>query len=289
MESTSTTDLDAVMENTTAYKVQEHYEIEKELSSRLRHASTEERKVLYGKLYDELFRRVPQHPQLVKKASSDDQAVRAREIQEQFDLLKGYLNKDVVFVEVGAGDCEVSFMVAEHVKQVFAVDVSEVITDSQSTPENFQLLLTDGTRIPVERGSAHVIYSNQLMEHLHPDDAKAQLKNIHQALAEKGIYFCQTPNKLNGPHDVSYGFDREATCFHLKEYTTAELARLFREIGFSKVQVVIGARGLYLTIPVFPVALVESMLNLLPHKLRTATARTKLFKALLDIRLIGTK
>jgi hypothetical protein len=39
-----------------------HYEVERELSDRLRAASAEERATLDGEVYDELFRRVEDHP-----------------------------------------------------------------------------------------------------------------------------------------------------------------------------------------------------------------------------------
>lgn len=273
-----------IEENT--YQKYEHYRIEKALANQLRNSSADERKELYAKLYDEMYERVPLHPMLVSKLSPHK---RIKDIEEEFSYLKKHLKKESTFIEVGAGDCGVSFKVADYVKQVYAIEVSEVITKSQAIPSNFKLLLTDGTNIPVNKSCANVVYSNQLMEHLHEDDAKKQLNNIYKALAPSGIYFCQTPNKLNGPHDISAGFDEEATCFHLKEYTTKELAHLFKEVGFSKLQVVIGAKGLLFTIPLQPIIALESVLGLLPHKVRTAIARTKLFQALLDIRMIGTK
>ena len=79
-------------------------------------------------------------------------------------------------------------------------------------------------------------YSFQVMEHIHPDDALEQLRNLFAALAPGGSFFCVTPNRLNGPHDVSKFFDLEARGFHLKEYTITELEALFREVGFRKVE-----------------------------------------------------
>ena len=43
----------------TAAQIRAHYEIEKELASRLRGASKAERRTLYASLYDELFRAFP--------------------------------------------------------------------------------------------------------------------------------------------------------------------------------------------------------------------------------------
>ena len=52
-----------IQDNRTQEELLEHYKIEKELASKLRNASKEERKHLYTSLYDELFKRVPLHPQ----------------------------------------------------------------------------------------------------------------------------------------------------------------------------------------------------------------------------------
>ncbi len=49
-------------------QIREHYEIEKELADRLRLSSRAERRQMYGRVYDELFRRVPHHSQLTRKA-----------------------------------------------------------------------------------------------------------------------------------------------------------------------------------------------------------------------------
>ncbi len=55
----------------TLERIRAHYEIEKELASRLRNAGREERKYLYAALYDELFQRVPDHSLLTNKNDSN--------------------------------------------------------------------------------------------------------------------------------------------------------------------------------------------------------------------------
>ena len=104
-------------------------------------------------------------------------------------------------------------------RQVYALDVSAEITSRVSLPSNFKLILSDGTSVPLPPESVDVAYSNQLMEHLHPDDALEQLQGIWRALRPGGVYICLTPNRVNGPHDISQYFDSVATGFHLKEYT----------------------------------------------------------------------
>ncbi|MDH3588598.1 MAG: class I SAM-dependent methyltransferase [Gammaproteobacteria bacterium] len=270
----------------TDEQIREHYEIEKSLAAKLLEANKTERSALYSSLYEELYRLVPHHPQLTRKISPEQ---RQQDIQHDLGLLKKFLNKDVSYLEVGPGDCAFSFAVADFVKKVFAVDVSKTITDTAVVPGNFNLILSDGCSIPVPKGSIDIAFSNQLMEHLHPDDAYEQLSNIFDALAPDGVYVCITPNRLNGPHDISLHFDTVATGFHLKEYTVHELSKLFKQVGFSKTLISISLKGRNFTVPVLPVVVCERMLELLPPGPRRKIASATPFRQLINIRLIGTK
>jgi SAM-dependent methyltransferase len=270
----------------TMAEIIEHYEIEKELANRLRRSSREERTQLYSSLYDELFKRVPSHPQLTLKALPEKAK---RGVARQLKFVIPFLRQETVFLEIGPGDCAFSFEVARHVRHVYAVDVSEEITKSHSLPPNFSLILTDSLTARLKPGSVDVVYSRHLMEHLHPDDAGEQLKNIHRLLVPGGKYVCLTPNRLNGPDDVSRYFDEVATGFHLKEYTTSELIHLFKQVGFSRVRVHVGGRGRYMVFPAGPVILFESLLARLPYKIRRAIGSALPFKLLLGIQLVVTK
>lgn len=265
--------------------LRQHYEVEKELADRLRHATREQRRSLYGLVYDELYQRVPQHPQLTRKASPE---LSRAGLVPQLRLLRRYLRPETVVLEIGPGDCALSFALAEQVRQVYGLDVSETITQRVSLPSNFKLILSDGTSVPLPPESVDVAYSNQLMEHLHPDDALEQLEGIWRALRPGGVYICITPNGLSGPHDISAHFDSVATGFHLKEYTVAELSQLFRKVGFRKVQTLLGRQGVCIPAPVAPVVAGEGILGLLPSGPRRALGRT-VGRAFLGIRLLGTK
>src|SRR5262245_25324986 len=157
-------------------QVLEHYQIEKELAQKLRHASREERRGLYTEVYDELLKRVRHHPLLNARRTPED---KARAVSGQLAYLAPYINADTVFLEVGAGGCDLSLALTSRVKRVIAVDVSNEITAHVTPPPNFQLVISDGTSIPVPSGSINVAFSNQLMEHLHPDDAAEQLREIY--------------------------------------------------------------------------------------------------------------
>lgn len=270
----------------TSEQIREHYEIEKELASRLRNASKQSRRSLYSLLYDELYRRVPHHPQLAQKASPEE---KNRSVAAQMKFLKRFFGSGDVFVEVGPGDCALALAATRRAKQVYAIDVSDEITKASAFPENFELILSDGCAIPVPPNSVQLVYSNQLMEHLHPDDAFEQLANIHRALTPGGIYVCVTPNRLAGPHDISKYFDPVATGFHLREYSIGEMKELFLKAGFSKVRTYIGAKGFFLRFPVLPLVLCEKILEKLPCSLRRKIAQSAPFRVLLNGRFVGVK
>ncbi|MHB8422762.1 MAG: methyltransferase domain-containing protein, partial [Leptospirales bacterium] len=265
-------------ESRTIEQLREHYDIERELAAKLHNASQQERTNLYTALYNEMYKRVPLHPQLIRKLSSKETE---QVVAEQMKFIKPFLDKDIAFLEVGPGDCALSFEIAKVVRQAYAADVSDEITKSLTQPPNFQLILFDGIHFPLPTNSINLAYSNQLMEHLHPDDAFEQLENIYNKLILGGVYICITPNRLNGPHDISKYFDDVATGFHLKEYTTRELISLFRRVGFSRIRVYVGGKGKYMRFPATPIILYESFLDMLPHILRKRIVRFFTFRLFL--------
>jgi SAM-dependent methyltransferase len=270
----------------TAERIRAHYEVERELADRLRHAPREERRGLYSLVYDELFERVPDHPQLTRKGSAEDTRV---QVGLQMRFLRHFLRPGLTFLEIGAGDCALSAEVARTARHVYAVDVSESISSLVGRPANLEIVVSDGVSIPVEAGSVDFAYSNQLMEHLHPEDAFEQLRNIVRALAPSGRYVCITPNRLSGPHDVSSHFDREATGFHIKEYTVTELARLFRAAGFAQARAYAQARGRVAPVPGPLAAGVEGAIGALPFGARRQLARAFPWRWALGIQIIGSK
>ena len=271
------------MENRTAAQIREHYEIEKQLAERLRSSTSEERKNLYTEAYDELFRRLPHHPMLVDYSPAD----KRKQLEKDVRRLQTFISPETIYLEIGPGDCAVAFEIARQVKKVYAIDVSSEITKRVETPENFELILSDGSSIPLEAESVDVAFSNQLMEHLHPDDSFQQLENVFRALKKGGTYFCITPNRLSGPHDISRAFDATATGLHLKEYTVTELDALFRRAGFSDTRDFLDVRQIFL--PVWPYKIAEKLLDVLPPKLRKLLTFNKVVRFLLGVKLVATR
>lgn len=249
--------------NRSTQDVEHQYRVEVELAERLRSAPRQDRLGLYGAVYDELFRRVPTHSQLTRKVS--DAEKRAANLLRMASVRR-FLRPDTVFLEIGAGDCSMTMEVAKVVRKSYALDVSREILSGVRHPA-IETVLSDGCSVPVPEGSITLAYSFQVMEHIHPDDAMEQLRNLFRAIAPGGAYYCVTPSRLNGPHDVSKYFDTVARGFHLKEYTVTELERLFRDVGFKRIQTYANFRGRSVRLPLGFVKLVEAALEKLPEKL----------------------
>jgi len=263
-----------------------HYEVEKELAARLRLSTREQRKQLYSTVYDELFGRVPDHPLLTRKTTQED---RTAKLRRRIRLLEPYLRPDAVFLEIGAGDCHVSLEVARRVDAVCAIEVSEGIVSGVSPPANMQIVISNGVSVPVPDRSISVALSDQLMEHLHPDDALAQLREVFRVLRDGGVYICITPNRLSGPHDVSGYFEDVATGFHLKEYTFSELSDLFCRAGFETARGRLRVGDFYLNTPPLLHRCVESALAPLPPRVRRRLAGTLPLRGILGLQTVARK
>jgi len=267
----------------TAEELRQHYEVEKELANRLRNSRRGERTAMYSEVYDELFRRVPKHPQLTRRNTANHEV----KVQGHLRLLRPYLTPDTIFLEVGAGDCALPILVAPLVRKAYGLEVSEELTRRVENSEKFQVLLSNGCEVPLPDNTIDVAYSFQVMEHIHPDDVIEQLKDLYRVLKPGGVYYCITPNRLYGPNDISRDFDREATGLHLKEYSITDLLKLFCSIGFQRVWIERMIKGHRFTAPILPASILERALESLPWSVRIPLARTYLMTRLLHVSVVG--
>jgi SAM-dependent methyltransferase len=258
-----------------------HYEVEVELAGRLLRASKEQRlDGLYASIYSERLERIPTHPLLVR---AGDAEARDRASSMQLRLLAPLLTPRTVFLEVGPGDCALALAVASRVERVYAVDVTNALAGEERAA-NFHLVSSNGVDVPVPPSSVDLAYSNQVLEHLHPEDAYDHLRSIYTALVPGGRFICITPNRLSGPWDISRHFDASATGLHLKEYTISEEVDLLAEVGFT-VDLFSSYYGFrILSLPQAPVRAFEGFLEALPRGVRRPVA-----SSLAAIKVMATK
>jgi len=90
-----------------------------------------------------------------------------------------------------------------------------------------------------ERESYDIVISNQVVEHLHPDDLIDHFAGVKAILAPGGSYILSTPHAWYGPWDISKVFKRAAPLgMHLQEYTYRELRDALRAAGFADIRAI---------------------------------------------------
>lgn len=246
--------------------------MERALAGRLRAASTRaERAAVYETMYDELFAQVPDHPRLAGgKSPAQIEAINDIKMR----LVAPFLRPDMRVVDVGSGDCTFAFRLCRRVRAVVGLDISDASQTAADAPDNFELVVYDGFHLPETFGTVDLAFSDQLVEHLHPDDAEWHFRMIGDVLAPGGVYLFRTPHHHSGPHDVSRFFTRgEPEGFHLKEWTFGEIGPVLKRAGYRRVSVFWSARGRSLPLPLGLVAPLERMVGAWPRPARVPAAR----------------
>jgi SAM-dependent methyltransferase len=263
-------------------RLRRHYDIEIALAARLRNSTAAERPELYATIYNELFSQVPE-----LGAANDEDAHRYAE--QNFKLVKRFLKPATVFLEIGAGNGELSRLVSPYVKKLIALEVSAETISRFAPPPNTTVVLSKGVDIPVDPESIDCAFSTQVLEHIHPDDALLHVSNVCKTLKTNGMYICKTPHRFSGPHDVSGFFDLEAQGLHLKEYTISEMIVLFKAGGFGTCRVLYGGKGFYLPFPLWLARAIEVCLKPVPLKIRRKIALFYPLRALFGITFVAVK
>lgn len=248
--------LQAVPAGRTYESLLHHFEIERAIAKRLKAADREERKRIYSTMYDQLFAQVPDHPRLTRRA---DASLTDRINRTKTKLLQPFLRADAAFLEFGSGDCRFSFEMAKRFREVHAVDIADQIGADVKRPDNFTLTVYDGYELNLPDSSIDIAFSDQLIEHLHPEDTAQHFELVRRLLKPGGVYLFRTPHRLTGPHDVSRYFAEEAKCFHLKEWTYSELSVLLKELGYSSTATYWFGKGLLFRLPLSVFRLVEKL------------------------------
>jgi SAM-dependent methyltransferase len=211
-------------------------------------------------------------------------------INWQLKLLKRLFDKNKVLMEIGAGDCLLSKVMAKDFKKIVAYEVADSIPFVEGKPENFELKIFNGFDMVEPPSSYDIIYSNQVFEHLHPDDTLPLLRSYHTFLKDGGKLVIVTPHKLTGPHDISRDFCDDAEGFHLKEYTYKEMKSQLKATGYKNIKGYIGYSKLgYMGINISFMVFVENMYNSLPNFLKKRLRHSSVLFNLFGLKIIAKK
>jgi SAM-dependent methyltransferase len=215
----------------TGAMVQTHWDLERDWARRLKASPSMGRAAVFQAAYTELYARLPW-------LKSGEVEVTAEERAAKYSFLKTLLPAPPATVlEVGSGGGALIAYLSTLGYRCIASDVTEERCDLliRECP-TLRWIRADAVEFArqVEAGSLDVVISDQVIEHLHPDDVTDHLRAAYQVLRPGGRYVVRLPHRLAGPGDVSQVF-RTATAegMHLKEYTYGEMTRLARGAGFE--------------------------------------------------------
>jgi ubiquinone/menaquinone biosynthesis C-methylase UbiE len=263
-----------------------HYTVERRLADDFRTSTKHERENgAYNRLYDTLLTEVHDHPRrTASHAPTDDY------LKRQVRMLLRELGPDDAFVDIGGGDCRVALAIAPHVAKSIVVDVSAELVPANIEATNFQFVKNRCADIPIPDESVSFIYSNQVIEHIHPGDIPERLSELYRVLKPGGRYLCRTPNRVSGPHDISMYFDDVAHGTHMREYTYESLHSMLREAGFIRPRILIAPRAIRLFDLPYPIArAIEAGLAAIPRRFHTEICRSSVGRTLLGITMLVEK
>lgn len=218
----------------TEEMVHEHWDLERALRTRLLEAEPEDRWAVFDRSYSELYRRLSwlNDPDAESSGGEAACALWAEVI--------GAPPRRIYEVGSGRGGLIASLAARGH--RCRATEITRERGERLSTAHaNLTWGSSDGVHLDQfeQPGSYDVVISDQVVEHLHPDDVAAHLRGVHRVLVPGGRYVFATPHRASGPHDVSRVFQADAPMgMHLREYTYAELVELLDGAGFTDVKAV---------------------------------------------------
>ena len=209
-------------------------------AKRLRECNAHERKMLYFEAYSVVSKLG------AKEFSSDNPEKRtAGTSKELVQLLSHMVDKEQRVLEIGCGRGYTCLKLAPYIKSMVGIEVSEsaIIESkkllSKNKIKNVEIRRTSATELKnnFNNNEFDSCISIELIEHLHPEDAKEHLKQVFLVLKPGGKYIINMPNRLSGPHDITkeeFPDEKEALGFHLNESTYEEMINIMKSIGFYR-------------------------------------------------------
>jgi 2-polyprenyl-3-methyl-5-hydroxy-6-metoxy-1,4-benzoquinol methylase len=245
----------------TAQMISDHWQLETRLAEELLASPAESRQQLFESAYSELYHRCPW-----LNAHCETDAKDKNVAPKLYSYLNWLIPKPPSkILEIGSGGGTLISYLARQGHDCVGSDITDerqcAVSEQPATLTWRRASATDFVHAE-DIGQFDVVISDQVVEHLHPDDVVTHLHAARSVLKKDGRYLLRCPHRMVGPHDVSQVFDNgEARGMHLKEYTYAELASQARQVGFRAVSAYfIWPRPLRLLSPMLRIPMSGSLL-----------------------------
>lgn len=210
--------------------VRQHVELEGVLTDRLIASPAAERASMFEEAYTELYSKLPW---LASTGFSGG--------LEPWLML---MRPGAKVYEVGSGNGALARLLAKNGFNVTATEITEKRGHGETAaePEGMHWQLTDGVHLDKfeEPESYDYVISNQVAEHLHPEDILTHFRTARLLLKPEGSYIARTPHRRHGPQDLTRVFKLKNPVFmHLHEFTYREFDSICTECGYSRVRAIV--------------------------------------------------
>jgi SAM-dependent methyltransferase len=220
----------------TEEMILQHWDLEKELTRELWESTPENRWEIFERAYTRLYSEIDFLNQLV--VDSIDRSEKYKTWAEAIG------SKPKKIYEIGSGKGGLILYLSKCEFECKGTEITKERGEGQLDNYSSSYLSwgnSDGINLEQFEPSNYydVVLSNQVIEHLHPDDLQTHFQSVYSILNENGRYIFSTPHCHTGPHDISSVFKYDKPIgMHLKEYTYKELIEPLTVAGFKNISYV---------------------------------------------------
>jgi len=210
-----------------------HARLEGELTDRLRSTSADDRWEAFSQAYTRLYEELPWM-----------NAVEAASRPRDLDAWASLVGRGKTVLEIGSG---AAHLICHLAAKGNACHATEITPSRTRAWDRIEWRRSDGVNLTrfFQPGSYDVVISDQVFEHLHPEDHLRHLTEVRKILRDGGRYILRAPHRATGPHDLSsvFGFD-SAVFLHLQEPDHSGLSDMLARAGFRQRSAVLSLQRL---------------------------------------------
>ncbi|WP_020482272.1 SAM-dependent methyltransferase [Methylomonas sp. MK1] len=218
----------------TEENILEHWHLELQLTKLLLESTPDNRWEVFEKCYTTLYTKLEWLNKLIDKRAPLPPNI----LYKEWAYLIGTAPKRIY--EIGSGRAEMISYLADLGHEIKATEITREQGEKHTSDklENLKWGISDGVHLeqfePVN--TYDFVISNQVIEHMHPDDLPENCKHVYSTLKSGGKYIVCAPHPWHGPPDISAVFKyKKAIGVHLKEYTNYQIYSHLKRSGFKKV------------------------------------------------------
>jgi len=211
-----------------------HWKLEKRLTKELLESTSENRWKVFEHCYTKLYSELDWLNRFVEEDEKTTEPL-DKKYKNWIEIIGEPPQK---IYEIGSGRGEFISFLAKHGFNCKGTEITKERGEKYSRfMKNLSWGISDGVHLDSfeKQASYDVVISNQVIEHLHPQDLGQHLRSVYNILKKNGRYILNTPHSYTGPHDISRVFRcSKPFGMHLKEYTYRELTQALRNAGFRR-------------------------------------------------------